>query len=162
MHQQTLPSMTSDNRCHIKSVFSLVEPPIPNKAYKGCTPSQTPKTSLAMQPERPPHGDNAQSRQDPWLLDTDFLLRELDRCHALTNQIPISTVNATHLAIQTAAHAIWDLKERLRFCIQNRSEAHSATQRAFRAAAAKQSRKRQTKPIDRQATARPANARRKA
>jgi hypothetical protein len=89
-------------------------------------------------------------------------LRELDRCHQLTIQIPISTVNATHLGIRTAANAIWDLKQRVRFCLQNRSEAHSATQRAFRKAAAKQSPKRQTKPIDRQAAARPANARRKA
>ena len=99
---------------------------------------------------------------DPWLLDTELLLRELDRCHELTIQIPISTINATHLGIQTAANAIWDLKQRLRFCLQNRSEAHSATQRTFRTAAATQSPKRQTKPIGRQAEARPANARRKA
>jgi hypothetical protein len=110
-----------------------------------------------MQPQQVPEKMPA-----PWLLDTELLLREIDRCHELTIQIPISTINATHLGIQTAANAIWDLKQRLRFCLQNRSEAHNATQRAFREAAAKQSPKRQTKPIDRQAEARPANARRKA
>jgi hypothetical protein len=84
-----------------------------------------------MQPEhlRP------EQNPDAWLLDTELLLRELDRCHALTIQIPISTVNATHVGIQTAANAIWDLKQLLRFCLQNRSEAHNATQRAFREAA---------------------------
>jgi hypothetical protein len=99
---------------------------------------------------------------DPWLLDTELLLRELDRCHELTIQIPISTIDATHVGIQNAANAIWDLKQRLRFCLQNRSEAHNATRRTFREAADKQSPERQKKPIDRQTEARPANARRKA
>jgi len=110
-----------------------------------------------MQPQHVP-----EKMPDPWLLDTELLLRELDRCHELTIQIPISTVNTTHLGIQTAANAIWDLKQRLRFCLQNRSEANRDTQHAFREAAVNHSPKRQTKPIDRQAEARPANARRKA
>jgi hypothetical protein len=86
-----------------------------------------------MQPEH-----LAEQMPAPWLVDTDLLLRELERCHELTIQIPISTINATHLGIKTAANAIWDLKQRVRFCLQNRSQAHSATQRAFCEAAATQ------------------------
>jgi hypothetical protein len=111
-----------------------------------------------MQPEhvRPEQMPN------PWLLDLEVLLRQLERCRELIMQIPISTPSATHLGIQTALDANWDLQQRIRYLFHLQCDAQRATQRAFRQAAAKQSPKRQTKPIDRQAEARPANAPRKA
>jgi hypothetical protein len=98
---------------------------------------------------------------DPWLLDTQALLKELDRVRELAVRIP-PIRNELIGPINSVIDAVWDLQQRLRFCLANRSEAHSETQRAFREAAATKSPKRQTKPIDRQAEAWPANARRKA
>ncbi len=98
---------------------------------------------------------------DPWLLDSAQLLKELARIRELALRIPPAR-NDILGPINSVIDAVWDLEERLRFCLQNRSQAHSATQRAFREATATHSPKRQTKPIDRQAAARPANARRKA
>ena len=136
----------------------LVQPHIPDKAYKRCATSPLPKTSLQMQPEhvRP------DQKPDPWLLDTEALLRELDRCRELTMQIPISTPTATHLGIRTSVNAQWDLAQRIRYLFHLQCDAQRSTQRAFREAPATHSPKRQTNPIDRQAAARPANARRKA
>jgi hypothetical protein len=98
---------------------------------------------------------------DPWLLDSEALLKEIARIRELALRIP-PVRNDIIGPINSVIDAAWDLEQRLRFCLQNRSEAHNDTQRAFREAAAKTSPKRQTKPIDRQAEARPANARRKA
>jgi hypothetical protein len=97
---------------------------------------------------------------DPWFRDPD-LLNELARIRELTLRIP-PVSSAIIGPINSVIDAVWDLEQRIQFCQQNRAAAHSDTQRAFREAAAKQSHKRQTKPLDRQATARPANARRKA
>ena len=132
-------------------------PPIDNKAYKRCATCPRPKTSLQMQPEhvRP------DQLPDPWLLDTEALLKELDRIRELALRIP-PIRNDILGPINSVIDAVWDLQQRLRFCFANRSEAHSDAQRTFREAAATPSSKRQTKPIDRQAEARPANARRKA
>ena len=138
-------------------VLSLVAAPILNKAYISCATSQRPKTSLQMQPERIP----PDKMPDPWLLDTEHLIQEVARIRELALRIP-PIRNDIIGPINSVIDAAWDLEQRLRFCFQNRCEAHNATQRAFREAAAKQSPKRQTKPIDRQAEARPANARRKA
>ena len=33
---------------------------------------------------------------DPWLFDSEALLRELDRCREIVLQIPITNPNATH------------------------------------------------------------------
>jgi hypothetical protein len=96
---------------------------------------------------------------DHWLLDADALLKELTRIRELALQIP-PTWNDQHGPIQTVIDAVWHIEERLKFLLQNRHGAHSATQQAFRAAAEPPSH-RQTKPLDRQATARPANARRR-
>jgi len=89
------------------------------------------------------------------------LLKELDRIRELALRIP-PIRNDILGPINSVIDAVWDLQQRLRFCFANRSEAHSDAQRTFREAAATPSSKRQTKPIDRQAEARPANARRKA
>jgi hypothetical protein len=39
---------------------------------------------------------------DPWLFDSESLLRELDRCRELVLQIPIADHHATHFAINVA------------------------------------------------------------
>ena len=36
---------------------------------------------------------------DPWLFDSEALLRELDRCREIVLQIPITNSNATHFGI---------------------------------------------------------------
>jgi len=99
---------------------------------------------------------------DPWLFDSKALLAELDRIRDLAMQIP-PTFNAQIGPINTVLNAIWDLRERLDFLIRLDATRQSATQAAFRdAAAAPPSSQRQTQRIDRQAATRPANARRKA
>lgn len=50
---------------------------------------------------------------DPWLYDTDALLRDLDFIRELVLKIPAS--QATYLPTNTAIEALWDLRERLRF-----------------------------------------------
>jgi hypothetical protein len=97
-----------------------------------------------------------------WQYDSEALLVELARIRELALHIP-PTFNAQHGPINTVIDAIWRLEENVRFLLQNRSDAHTAKQQAFRdLAAAPPSSPRQTKRIDRQAAARPANARRKA
>ena len=65
---------------------------------------------------------------DPWLFDSEALLRELDRCRELTLQIPITDPNATHFGIQLAVNAQWTLRENIRYLLQ----LHRDGQRAFR------------------------------
>jgi len=66
---------------------------------------------------------------DPWLFDTEHLLRELDRCRELTLQIPTNgDCNATHFGIQIAVNAQWTLRENLRYLLH----LHREGQRAFR------------------------------
>jgi hypothetical protein len=65
---------------------------------------------------------------DPWLFDSEALLRELDRCRELTLQIPITNPNATHFGIQVAVSAIWNLTENLRYLLH----LHREQQRAIR------------------------------
>ncbi len=99
---------------------------------------------------------------DPWLLDSEALLAELDRIRELAVQIP-PTFNAQIGPTNTVINAIWELRERLNFLIKLHATRQSATQAAFRGAAATSTpSQRQTKRIDRQTEARPANARRKA
>jgi hypothetical protein len=65
---------------------------------------------------------------DPWLFDSEALLRELDRCRELILQIPITNPNATHFGIQIAVAAIWNLSCNLRDLLH----LHRQGQRAFR------------------------------
>jgi hypothetical protein len=65
---------------------------------------------------------------DPWLFDGEALLRHLDRCRELTNQIPITDPNSTHLGIQIAVNAIWNLSETVRYLLH----LHRDQQRAIR------------------------------
>jgi hypothetical protein len=71
----------------------------------------------------------AEPLPDPWLFDSEALLRELDRCRELTNQIPTNgDCNATHLGIQLAVNAQWTLSENLRYILH----LHREQQRAIR------------------------------
>jgi len=54
---------------------------------------------------------------EPWLFDSESLLRELDRCRETVLQIPITNPNATHCGIQLAVSAIWNLSENLRYLL---------------------------------------------
>lgn len=65
---------------------------------------------------------------DPWLFDSEALLRQLARNRELTNQIPITDPNATHLGIQLAVNAQWNLEETLRYILH----LHREQQRSIR------------------------------
>jgi|ERR1051326_3686583 hypothetical protein len=65
---------------------------------------------------------------DPWLFDSEALLRELDRCRETVLQIPITNPNATHFGIQLAVNAIYNLTENLRYLLH----LHREGQRAIR------------------------------
>src|SRR6516225_11917420 len=60
---------------------------------------------------------------DPWLFDSEALIRELDRCRETVLQIPITNANATHFGIQLAVNAIWNLRETLRELLHLHHEA---------------------------------------
>jgi hypothetical protein len=65
---------------------------------------------------------------DPWLFDSEALLRELARCRETALQIPITNPNATHFGIQLTVNAIYNLEENLRYLLH----LHRDGQRAFR------------------------------
>src|SRR4026209_2978742 len=65
---------------------------------------------------------------DPWLFDSEALLRELDRCRETVLQIPVTNPNATHFGIQLAVAAIWNLTENLRYLLH----LHREGQRSLR------------------------------
>jgi len=52
---------------------------------------------------------------DPWLFESRALMRELDRCRELANQIPITNSNATHFGMQIVVNAPWTLRENIRY-----------------------------------------------
>jgi hypothetical protein len=64
---------------------------------------------------------------DPWLFDSEKLLRELDRCREPVLQIRINDTHATHFGINIAVDAIWNLHDTLRYLLH----LHSEGQRAF-------------------------------
>ncbi len=61
------------------------------------------------------HAHPPEKLPDPWLFDNDALLAELDRIRALVLAIPLH--NDTFGPTNTAAYALWDLRDRLRFMI---------------------------------------------
>jgi hypothetical protein len=78
---------------------------------------------------QPCENRDASQLPDPFLFDTEALLRELDRCREIVLRIPTNgDCNATHFAIQHAVNAIWTLRENIRYLVQLRGEG----QRAFR------------------------------
>ena len=71
--------------------------------------------------QRPP-----EKLPDPWLFDSESLLRELDRCRELVLEIPAPT-HETHFAINVAIDGLWNLRETLRYLLGT----HREGQRAF-------------------------------
>ena len=74
------------------------------------------------------HTRSSEHLPDPWLFDSEALLRELDRCRETVLQIPITNPNATHFGIELAASAIWNFSQNLRYLLH----LHRDGQRAFR------------------------------
>jgi hypothetical protein len=63
---------------------------------------------------------------DPWLFDSEKLLRELDRCREMVLLIP-ATNHETHFACNIAINGIWNLREQLRYLLG----LHREGQRSF-------------------------------
>jgi hypothetical protein len=74
-----------------------------------------------------PH-PNPEHLPNPWLFDSEALLRELDRCRETVLQIPITNPNATHFGIQLAVNAIYNLSENVRYLLH----LHREQQRSIR------------------------------
>jgi hypothetical protein len=69
---------------------------------------------------------NSEKLPDPWLFDSEKLLREIDRCREMVLLIPAPT-HETHFAVNIAVSAIWNLREDLRYLLT----LHREGQRAF-------------------------------
>src|SRR5438132_7232528 len=54
---------------------------------------------------------------DPWLFNSEKLIRELDRCRELVNAIAINDAQATHFTIHVASNAIYNLTEHIRYLL---------------------------------------------
>lgn len=63
---------------------------------------------------------------EPWLFDSEKLLRELDRVREMVLLIPAPT-HETHFAINNAISALWNLREQLRYLLS----LHRDGQRSF-------------------------------
>jgi hypothetical protein len=101
--------------------------------------------------QRPP-----ETLPDPWLFDSELLIRELDRCREMVLLIP-ATDAATHFATKIAVDAIWNLCETIRYLLA----LHREGQRAWTKRAIDLS-KRQTKRNDTPTEVRPVAANRSA
>lgn len=68
---------------------------------------------------------------DPWLFDSEALIREIDRIREAALQVPTNgDANATHFGLQAVVNAAWTLRENLRYLLQ----LHRQAQRQFRKA----------------------------
>jgi hypothetical protein len=65
---------------------------------------------------------------DPWLFDSEALIRELDRCRELVLQIP-ATTQAVHFASNIAIGALWNLREQIRYLLALHREGQRKWQR---------------------------------
>jgi hypothetical protein len=63
---------------------------------------------------------------DPWLFDSEKLLRELDRCREMVLLIPAFT-HESHFTINNAIDSLWNLRETVQFLLK----LHKEGQRAF-------------------------------
>jgi hypothetical protein len=86
------------------------------------SPSLNPSSGQMSTPERL----TPDRLPDPWLLDSESLLSELARIRELTLRIP-PVRNDVLGPINSVIDALWDLEERLRFCLH----LHAAAQRDF-------------------------------
>ena len=65
---------------------------------------------------------------DPFLFDSEALIRELDRCRELVLQIP-ATTQAVHFASNIAITALWNLREHIRYLLALHREGQRQWQR---------------------------------
>src|SRR5437764_3685514 len=66
-----------------------------------------PSVNTTNLPQMAPDQRPPEKMPDPFLFDSEALLRELDRCRETVLQIPITNPNATHFGIQLAVNAIY-------------------------------------------------------
>src|SRR5438270_9885969 len=92
---------------------SAINPGVP---LVGCSANNS-TTAMQRTPDKLP---------DPWLFDSEKLLRELDRCREMVLLIPAPTHEA-HFAINIAINAIWNLTQHLRYLLA----LHRDMQRSF-------------------------------
>jgi hypothetical protein len=95
---------------------------------------------------------------DPWLFDSEALLRELARCRELVFNVPISDLQATHFGLNRAVNALWDLEQTLRHLLH----LHREGQRQWERRANEALSKHQTKRNDKRTEVRPVHAHRSA
>jgi hypothetical protein len=74
----------------------------------------------------PPQKLSPEQLPDPWLLDTEGLLSELARIRELALRIP-PVRNDIIGPINSVIDSVWDLEQRLRYCLH----LHCETQRSF-------------------------------
>lgn len=102
--------------------------------------------------QRPP-----EQLPDPWIFDTEKLLRELARCREMMLLVP-ATDPAVHFALNIAINANWNLEQNIRYVLQ----LHGEGQRAWQRRAEQALSERQTKRTDKPAEVRPVHASRSA
>ena len=73
-----------------------------------------PQNPPTKRPPRQLHTPN--NLPDPWLMDSEALMREVDRCRELANRIPTPNIE-THFAVNSVVNALWNLGENLRFLL---------------------------------------------
>ena len=72
---------------------------------------QTPKAQGDITPP-------AQKLPDPWLFDSESLIREIDRIRETALQVPCNgDSNATHFGLQQVINAAWTLRENMRYVL---------------------------------------------
>jgi hypothetical protein len=110
-----------ERRCHKTTLNRAVEVQTTrtNRVPSLCVSPGLDLGIMARKPEQLP---------DPWLFDSEALLRELERCRETVLQIPITNPNATHFGIQLAVNAIYNLTESLRYLLH----LHREQQRSIR------------------------------
>ena len=62
---------------------------------------------------------------DPWILNTEKLLERLEKCRKAVMDIPICSLERTHLGIRYALTEIVNLQEHLQYCLQYHREAQA-------------------------------------
>src|ERR1017187_3834168 len=78
---------------------------------------QPPKVSPPLAAPKEHHMNRTPDKlPDPWLFDSEKLLRELDRCREMVLLIP-ATNHETHFACNIAINGIWNLREQLRYLL---------------------------------------------
>jgi hypothetical protein len=76
------------------------------------------KTPLEIAPRSDDSLGGSLKLPDPWLFDSQALLRELDRIRETALQVPTNgDANATHFGLQLVINATWTLRENLRYIL---------------------------------------------